>query len=130
MITEVELHKKVRDAIFLSALGNWEESCSFDELSDDGKQVYEDYATAALEVYGEEIAKLRAEVSRIADEITAAVRRATAMEHAGALAIAALRGVSDSDVLTAEQHEPVAEALLAMFEAKSHWKTPKSGDAA
>jgi hypothetical protein len=43
-----DLHKKVRDAIFLAALGNWEESCTFEELSEDGKQVYDDYATEAV----------------------------------------------------------------------------------
>jgi hypothetical protein len=67
-----ELHKKVRNAIFLAALGSWEESCTFEELSDDGKQVYEGYATAAMEVYREELEKLRAQIHEMAAKIEAA----------------------------------------------------------
>ena len=105
-----ELHKKVRDAIFLEALGSWEESCVFDELSDEVKQIYEGYATAAMEVYRDELAKLRA-----------TVRQATAMEHAGHEAIEALRAVSGNPCLSREQQGLVSFALLEMFDAKPRW---------
>ena len=122
-----ELHKKVRNAIFLAALGSWEESCTFEELSDDGKKVYEGYATAAMEVYREELEKLRAQVHEMAANIEAAVGQATAMEHAGALAIVALRGVADNEALTAEQHASVAAAILAMLDAKPRWAVAETG---
>ena len=59
MTDDKDLHNKVRDAIFLAALGSWEESCTFEELSEDGKQVYEGYATAALEALKDELALIR-----------------------------------------------------------------------
>lgn len=149
MNTHEELLKKVRDAIFLSALGSWEESCTFDELSEEGRQVYEDYAKAAIEVLKDELkssagdmAKLRADLEQIADSITAAtqasrtseaeiaklrdelratIRQETAMEGAGCDAIAALRAVSSNPGLTEAQHALVASALLGMFEAKPRW---------
>ena len=68
------------------------------------------------------MAPIRADLEGIADdELRAAVRLATAMEYAGCDAIAALRGVSELDVLTDEQHALVAAALLAMHEAKPRW---------
>jgi hypothetical protein len=70
-----ELHKKVRDAIFLAALGNWEESCTFEELSEDGQQVYEDYATAAIEACLPEMEALREQVRAMAAQIEAAIAR-------------------------------------------------------
>lgn len=126
MMTEEELHKKVRDAIFLAALGSWEEACTFEELSDDGKQVYEDYATAAVGVFGEELAKLRAQVHELAAKIEAATttelaKTNTAMEYAGCDAIAALRAVEGNPGLSPAQHALVAEALLGMFAAKPRW---------
>jgi hypothetical protein len=121
-----ELHKKVRDAIFLEALGSWEESCTFDELSADGQQVYEGYATAAVEVFGEELAKLRAQVHELAAKIEAATttelaRANTAMEHAGHEAIEALRAVNGSPALSRDQQGLVTHALLEMFDAKPRW---------
>ena len=136
MSTDEELHKQARNAIFLAALGSWEESCTFEELSDEVKQIYEGYATAAMEVYRDELAKLRAQIHEMAanieaatttglakanDELRATVRQATAMERAGAMAISALRSVADNEALTAEQHSSVAAALLAMFDAKPRW---------
>jgi hypothetical protein len=72
MTEDKELHKQVRNAIFWAALGSFEETCTFEELSDDGKQVYEDYATAAVGVFEEELAKLRAKVHEMAAKIEAA----------------------------------------------------------
>lgn len=73
-----ELHKKVRDAIFLAALGNWEESCMFEELSADGQQVYEDYATVALEACLPEMEALREQVRAMAAQIEAAIAERSA----------------------------------------------------
>lgn len=137
MTTDEELHKKVRNAIFLEALGSWEESCTFEELSADGRQVYEGYATAAMEVYRDELAMLRAQVHEMAAkietatttelakanaELRATVRHATEMEHAGAMAIAALRSVAENQAIIGEQYIMVRDALLAMFEAKPRWE--------
>ena len=57
--TGEELHKKVRDAIFLAALGTWEESCSFVELSDDAQEVYDDYAAEAIRAMLDALAVMR-----------------------------------------------------------------------
>jgi hypothetical protein len=130
MTADQELHKKVRDAIFLAALGSWEESCTFEELSEDGQQVYDGYASEELHRNASELAQLRANLEQIADSILSATRASregaavatgAELEYAGCDAIAALRAVSGNPGLSDAQHALVAGALLGMFAAKSRW---------
>jgi hypothetical protein len=69
----------------------------------------------------EENRQLRAQLAKAQDELRAAVRLATAMEHAGCDAISALRAVESNPGLSEAQHALVAEALLGMFAAKPRW---------
>lgn len=115
------LIKKVRDAIFLAALQNWEESCTFDELSAEGQRIYDDYARAAVAAMNADHAELRAQVLAIGEQITAAVAEKGAVEAAGCHAITALKAAKASSALSAAQRGLIEEALGMMFSAKPRW---------
>ena len=49
MTPDQEIIDALRGAIFLAALQLWEESCTWEELSDDQRHIYDEYAKAAAD---------------------------------------------------------------------------------
>jgi|WetSurMetagenome_2_1015567.scaffolds.fasta_scaffold02463_15 hypothetical protein len=72
MTPDQELIDALRSAIFLAALQLWEEGCTWEELSDDQRHIYDEYAKAAADAAIECFAPLVREAQRVRQRADAA----------------------------------------------------------
>ena len=103
MTPDQELIDALRNAIFLAALQLWEESCTWEELSGDGRHIYEEYAKAAADTATEHFALLVQRVDAASAELAAALNERDELRRSAAMGEAELVGLREQVRAMADQ---------------------------